>query len=97
MCNPPPPLCVASSRCCTQVTDHHYPVSNCLQTSFDLLDRSRLTVGSQRCELPDEELYDFDTIDLLYNVECTAGDETSEPGFYNASLALEKWCGSPES
>ena len=62
-----------------------------------MIDRSRLTVGSQRCELPDEELYDFGNINPRYDLECTAGDETSEPGFYNASVALEKWWESPGS
>ena len=62
-----------------------------------MIDRSRLTIGDQRCELPDEELYDFDTINPRYNLECTAGDGTSEPGFYNASVALETWWESPGS
>jgi hypothetical protein len=62
------------------------------QTTIDSIDRSRLTIGNQRCELPENDLYDFAYNQAYYNLKCRAGDEISEPGFYNASLAMEKSC-----
>ena len=62
------------------------------KSSFAGFDRSRLVLGSQRCELPDEELYDFDIHNPRYALECYAGDELTEPGFYNATLTVEGRC-----
>jgi hypothetical protein len=51
-------------------------------------DRSRTLIGSQRCVLPEEDLYGFDNPYYRYEVPCTAGDEATEPGYYNASIAV---------
>eukprot|EP00193_Tetraselmis_chui_P006079 CAMPEP_0177755180 /NCGR_PEP_ID=MMETSP0491_2-20121128/2425_1 /TAXON_ID=63592 /ORGANISM="Tetraselmis chuii, Strain PLY429" /LENGTH=1350 /DNA_ID=CAMNT_0019270653 /DNA_START=165 /DNA_END=4213 /DNA_ORIENTATION=- len=59
-----------------------------LRSSSDALDRSRTLIGNQRCMLPEADLYGFDEDDYRYSVPCTAGDEITEPGFYNASIAV---------
>lgn len=77
-----------SSLTCCNAADPRFRWCG-LQTSFDTLDRSRMLIGSQRCVLPEKDLYDFDEADYRYYVECTAGDEITEPGYYNASIAVE--------
>jgi hypothetical protein len=64
-----------------------------VQSSLSSIDRSRLTIGSQRCELPEEGFgFAYGSYNYLNYVMCTAGDDTSEPGFYNASFAVKNEC-----